>query len=501
MFNLSKEAATMTPYDPPVQTATAARDEVGRMAHAAPRADGSATPQESDTRPKPMKQARIVLYGNFGAGNLGNEITLQTVIAHIRRHRPDAQLQCFCTGPGDVQSRHHIPAVAATVAPSTRALALDTSSGIPESPEPLRKAAAPAQSRGPIAQIGRLLRLVFQRLPLEVLHGVKILNALRRSDMLIIAGTGIVADYMCGPTGWPYDMFKLSTLAVLCRVKVVFLSVGVGPINHPLSRWLIKTSLGHASYRSYRDEASRAYLEEIGFRTDHDGVYPDVVFGFPRHLLAAERAPERQRQIVGLGLKDYSGVMGDLETEEYRAYLNSMANFVAWLHAHDFGVRLLIGDFSYDTLVREDLVRLLKSRNVCVDPPLLICEPAFSVGELLRQLADTDLVLSPRYHNLVMALIQNKPVMALSDHPKLDSLLTELGLRRYIMRLEKIESGALIELFQELHGEMDRLKPLLRREIEEYCEALEEQYTALLAEFRPSTATLQPEGGIRRSGT
>ena len=52
--------------------------------------------------------------------------------------------------------------------------------------------------------------------------------------MLVVAGTGIVCDYLTGPAGYPYDIFKLSTLAALCRVKLAFLSVGVGPIHHPL---------------------------------------------------------------------------------------------------------------------------------------------------------------------------------------------------------------------------------------------------------------------------
>jgi polysaccharide pyruvyl transferase WcaK-like protein len=40
------------------------------------------------------KIARISFYGNFGAGNLGNECTLQAVIEQTRRRWPDAQLLC-----------------------------------------------------------------------------------------------------------------------------------------------------------------------------------------------------------------------------------------------------------------------------------------------------------------------------------------------------------------------------------------------------------------------
>src|SRR5262249_39635904 len=144
----------------------------------------------------------------------------------------------------------------------------------------------------------RIFRVFFRRIPLELVHWIRCLREVSRRDMLIVAGTGIVADYMCGPLGWPYDIFKLSTLAALCRVKLVFLSIGVGPINHPLSRWFLKRSLALAHHRSYRDEASRRYLQKIGFETKRDLVCPDVVFGLSQSDLVSSTRSGRRR-IVG----------------------------------------------------------------------------------------------------------------------------------------------------------------------------------------------------------
>ncbi len=38
---------------------------------------------------------RISFYGNFGAGNLGNECTLQAIIEKVLQYEPDAQLLVF----------------------------------------------------------------------------------------------------------------------------------------------------------------------------------------------------------------------------------------------------------------------------------------------------------------------------------------------------------------------------------------------------------------------
>ena len=375
----------------------------------------------------------------------------------VSRRWPDARLLCFCTNPQDVRKRHHIAAF-----PSE---AVDWS--------PAERSDANAR-RG---NLTRIFRNVFKRIPLELVHWIKCLHALSRTDMLIVAGTGIVADYLCGPLGWPYDIFKLSTLAALCRVKLVFLSVGAGPIHHPLSRWLLKTSLALAHHRSYRDEASKQYLEEIGFNTERDFVYPDVVFGLsPSTLVSGVRAG--QRRIVGLGIKDY----GSTDPEAFREYLDTMAAFVSWLQGQGYSVRLLIGDIQYDTSVIEEFVDVLKSRNIPADPPLLIAEPALTVEELLRQVGATEAVISARYHNLVMALIQNKPVIALSDHAKLNSVVTDFGLAQYLLPLRNLSPDVLIGRFKQLENDLERLKPHINAELEKYRHALDALYATLLAE-------------------
>jgi polysaccharide pyruvyl transferase WcaK-like protein len=400
---------------------------------------------------------RISFFGNFGAGNLGNECTLQAIIEQLLEYEPGAQFLCFCTNPEDVRSRHRIAALPAAV---TR--------------------------RGSWGQgrLSRILRILFRWIPLELAQWVRTIGPMSRSDMFIIAGTGIVNDYLTGPLGWPYDFFRLSVLAGLLRTKVVFLSVGVGPITHPLSRWFIKRSLGIASFRSYRDQASRDYLEGIGFDTRRDFVYPDVVFGLSQGNLPARATAGGERRTIGLGLKDYYGSPDSPDAQAHRDYLRTIAEFIAWLHAHGYGVRLLIGDMQYDNPVISEFVPLLGQLGIATQAPLLMVEPALTVADVLRQIADTEAVISARYHNLVMALIQGKPVMALSDHAKLDSLVSDFGLARYRIPLANLKTETLIDRFRQLESELERLKPYVRAGVDRYRQELDRQYASLLGQRR-----------------
>lgn len=433
-----------------------------------------------------MGRARIVLYGNFGAGNLGNEITLQTAIEQTLRRLPHAKLLCICTNPEDVRARHGIAA-----APSLSREPGWSWSDLNERRLGNVSDDVPSGNRGPArrshgsrslgAKFARLGRIAFRRVPHELVHWYRMLRVIIGSDVLLVPGTGIVTDAPCGSLGWPYDMFKLTVLARLCRKRVIFLSVGAGPFRYRLGCWLIRQSLGLAHYRSYRDLDSKRRLEDIGFDTAHDAVYPDLVFGLSHDHLAGTRGEAKSPRIVGLGLKDYATPVDAADTKSFGDYLGVMADFVAGLQAQGYAVRLIIGDAQYDTRVREDLIAILEARGAGARGPLLLSDPVRTVDELLRQLRETDAVVSPRFHNLVLALMLNKPVIALSDLPKVDALLADLGLGRFCLPLEGLKTEELTERFAQLQTDAKTLRPLIRDAVEKYRHSVDEQYATVYA--------------------
>ena len=212
-------------------------------------------------------------------------------------------------------------------------------------------------------------------------------------------------------------------MAKLRRSRVLFVSVGAGPIDRAVGRALVKATLSLADYRSYRDDASRDYLRGIGFRPKRDRVYPDLVFSLPEALLSRDRArSEGTRRVVGLGLMVYEGKYSaaDPRPETYTAYLESLAVFAAWLLEHDYDIRLLLGDA--DTIVIEEFRSALKARLGSYDEERIIEQPIASVQDVLTELAATDVVVATRFHNVLLAMLLNKPVIAISFHHKCSSL-------------------------------------------------------------------------------
>src|SRR5262245_41549451 len=144
-----------------------------------------------------MTPRRIIFFGNFGTQNLGNECTLHAVICNTLTRVPDAQMTCLCTIPEDTAARHNISAIP-------------------------KQALNAHDQPGECRPLAKWLRRLFFRIPVELLHWVKGFRLMSATHMLIVPGTGIVSDYLTGPFGWAYDIFKWSSIAKLCRVKVLF---------------------------------------------------------------------------------------------------------------------------------------------------------------------------------------------------------------------------------------------------------------------------------------
>jgi polysaccharide pyruvyl transferase WcaK-like protein len=442
-----------------------------------------------------MKPVRIAFYGNFGEGNLGNEVTLQTVIEHTLARWPEAQLECICTGPEDVRARHGIAAFCCRARGKqwSRQAATTESAGAPGPGGGIsgwrrlingRRAKRTLVFRLAVWPV-RIVRFALWRLPLECVHWVRSLRVVARSDMLVVPGTGIATDRGCGPWSWPYELFKYSALAALCRVPLAYLSVGAGPIDHPRSRWLISKGMALAGYRSYRDEDSKRFMQGPGLDTAQDAVYPDLVFGLAARNLPPRGAADVSARIVGIGLKDYSVSGEGSDDSGYREYIEAMAAFVSWLGSRGYGVRLLIGDMQYDSRARRDLLELLESRAAAGEKLRVLSQPVTDVRELIRQLAETDVVISPRLHNLILALMLEKPVIALCDLPKVKALLGELQLGQYCLPIETLDAERLAASFTQVEGELGRLKSHIRQRVDSYRDAVEQQYAAIYGIIAP----------------
>lgn len=408
---------------------------------------------------EPKKARRITFFGHFGSSNFGNESTLWAMLQGLRRLWPDASFNCICTCPETAAVAYKITAV-----PSRAAIV------------------KPRIFRNPVARFARKLLV---GIPSELYRWLQGFKELWGTDALIVPGTGLLTDAYTFLNWGPYDMFRWSVTAKLCGCKLMFVSVGAGPIYSRAGRFLIKTALSMADFRSYRDVSTQQYLNGIGFRADRDPVYPDLAFSLPEPVIPDGPNAGAHRTVVGIGLMEYAGRYSvERPTNAiYSAYMEGLLQFVKWLLAHEYNVRLLIGDLVDTPVTRE--FRSLLERSGVYDEEQIIDEPVASVEDLLSQLAATDFVVATRFHNVLLSLLLNKPVVAISFHHKCSSLMAQMGLADYCQDINHLQADELISQFCRLEENAASVRATLAQKVKACRDALDEQYAAILRKMSP----------------
>jgi len=398
---------------------------------------------------------KVALFGHFDSTNFGNESTLEAILYNLRRFLPDAQVFCISTGPEATVATHHINAIPVA--------------------EILFKSWLPQR------RITRALRKIFIGLPSEPYRWIKGFMNLRRTDVLIIPGTGLLTDAY-GLLNWgPYNLLKWSLIAKACHCKLLFVSIGAGPVHSALGKFFIKSMLSLADFRSYRDNSSKQCLESIGFRADDDRVYPDLAFSLPETVIPQQGAKNKSgRPVVGLGVMVSAGKYGVSGRSDtiHAAYLKKLVTFVKWLLAREYDVRLLSGDVG-DVHALQAFRDLLRERLSVYEEAHIIYQPVSSVEDLLWQIATTDTVVATRFHNVLLALLCGKPTISISFHHKCDSLMGSMGLSEYCLNIKDWNADQLIKRFCELENNADRIKASIKEKTREFRAALDEQYECI----------------------
>jgi polysaccharide pyruvyl transferase WcaK-like protein len=401
------------------------------------------------------KPKRIAIFGHFDGTNLGNESTLQAILHHLRRIQPDAEVTCICTGPQKTAATYHIAAV-----PIARTY---VKSWVPRSP------------------LGKIARQICVGIgePLRWVEGVVTLWG---TDILIIPGTGLLTDAY-GLMYWgPYGLFRWSLIAKICRCRLAFVSVGAGPIYGAVGKFFVKSVLSIADFRSYRDESSAHYLQSIGISADRDRIFPDLAFSLPKETILPRDSTIEAGATVGLGMMQWAdkySKYGSSDAAAEMTYLQAFAKTARWLLGRGYNIRLLIGDFA-DVRAKAVFLQLLAQDPAIDIRHRIIDEPIRSVEDLLSQIAATDAVVATRFHNTLLALFCEKPVISISFHNKCDSLMAAMGMSDYCLDSKDLKPDKLIQTFCRLEVNADALKPLIRERVKRFRDALDDQYQLIL---------------------
>jgi polysaccharide pyruvyl transferase WcaK-like protein len=415
---------------------------------------------------------RVGLVGLLGQGNLGNDGSLEAVLAYLGAEHPHAILDFLCSGTDQIMARYGVPA--------TRLRWYNT------------------QTQGPVDMTALAAKSLMVPLGM-IIDAFRIGTWVRRHDVVMVPGMGVLETTQ-PLRSWhtPYSMFLVCAFGRMFGTKVALVSVGANDIRQPLARRLVTAAARLAYYRSFRDTFSRDAMRRMGLDTSGDAVYPDLAFALP-----TPRDVPVVAGMVGVGVMDYNGSNDDRRQADqlHASYVEKMKSFVLWLVDNGRSVRLFTTD-AHDEPIMDEVIAHLRAHRPQLDPSQIVAEPVPSIDELMRQIASVDTVVASRFHNVLCALMLAKPTLSVGYAAKFDVLMEEAGLAEFCQSARSVDVDRLIEQFTELESRSPQLQQMIMKRTAANVRLLDDQFATLSALlFRSAEPEEAAAAGHKRART
>ncbi|MES2461471.1 MAG: polysaccharide pyruvyl transferase CsaB [Armatimonadota bacterium] len=274
----------------------------------------------------------------------------------------------------------------------------------------------------------------------------EVADRLRRTDLFIFGGGSLLQDATSVKSVVWYCLMAL--LARRKSRRVLWWAQGIGPLQSPVSRRMVRFVANQADALTVRDRGSEQLLREIGVRKTAE-VVADPAFALKPGTVKPNQsdracifAPRHWKDDV-LG----TIIRGDREFWKKFEAKSQSPTLILPMH--------LPGDREY--------VRELGSSSV---PEMIDWNVAgLSVVQTLERVARAEAMVAMRLHALIFAARCGVPFVALSYDPKVDALIKASGQEDVGVPVESLTQETLLSAVER----MRQTAPIRRAQLQEFA--------------------------------
>ncbi len=279
----------------------------------------------------------------------------------------------------------------------------------------------------------------------------EVFGAVRESSLVISGGGSLLQDITSTRSLIYY--LAIMSLAKLCRKPVMVYANGIGPIDGGLNRTLTRMILNRVDLISLRDQDSKDYVEKMGVKNDEVYITADPVFTLD--AASKDRVDEifekediaKDREYLGISVRKW---------KDNDRLVDEMAKTIRQIQARqDVEIILIPMHYPEDLEISQDILEKVASENCHV------LEEEYSVEEIMGVINELELIVAMRLHSLIYAATQEVPMIGLSYDPKVDGILSSLGVD-HICNVDDFTSSELYSLIEDAWSKRDSLRENLK---------------------------------------
>jgi len=292
----------------------------------------------------------IVLSGYYGFDNVGDDAILLSIIQGLKKWQHDIEITVLSNNPSATEQTYGVKAV----------------------------------NRWKMKEIHQLLKT---------------------ADGLISGGGSLMQD-QTGMKTIPYYAGVIQ-IAKWLKKPVFVYAQGMGPINHTLSKFIVRKTFNKVDQITIRDKASQTLLTEIGVRKEAK-IVPDPVMGLNGgdfHCEWLEHESLTAESYISVSVRDWSSTI---------AYKEKIAHSLDQLVRQGEQIVFLPMHGEHDFKTSQEVAALMQEKS-------LIAPSDLSIEEKIAVIGQSQLLIGMRLHSLIFSAIYATPFIAISYDPKIDA--------------------------------------------------------------------------------
>jgi len=362
---------------------------------------------------------KIVVCGNYGAGNIGDEAILYSTLQYLRKTHPSAHIDVLCAMP-DVEQKFFSD--------------FSSLSFLWTLPMGIRS----------------FVRSIFK--------GTlwKTVRAIKKCDLFILGGGGLFADdeSIRAPFIWGAHLMTAKFFKRNIKVE----AISVGPLKRKIARWFTQKSLQNIQTISVRDRSSNRLLLDLGIksRVTFDPVFRLSVPTRSPLPLVAERQSLPEKPYIIVSLRPWKSMDENL----YKKLAHAFDRII-----EKFAFNIVFIPFQETPqndvhIMNKIIEHVIHRRTIFVHPY------SRDFGTLFHLFQDAEMVIGMRLHSIIFSILTETPFCMISYSDKGNALLEML--ENYDVRSVPIENpDSLFNDFEMIYKNRQSFKKSLKQ-IKEY---------------------------------
>lgn len=353
---------------------------------------------------------KIVVAGNYGAGNLGDELILEGMIKTLRRIDPQVDLTVLSADPHATKGKFEIHSA----------------------------------YKFPAGIRSFLAGFTNERF-------MKTSRTVKECDFFVLGGGGLFdPSSKRGVVVWAIQ----GLLALWYKKPIIMYGQNLPKIDKGLTKKIVKYLFNKSVFIALRDKESIANLKEIlGTAAGTTGAVnkihkiPDLIFkSQPRHL-------EPKTESVVLALREAPSVTNE--------HLRKIAKFINFIQDQrkNLTVELVPFEKNTDEKLISFMLDLLAEKD-----RINIHEYTEDRVKIEKLFSSAKLVIGMRLHSVLMAINVGTPFIALGYNQKVKNILSSLNLSDFSMGMDEIDLEKIRKMFEMIIGDQEGMNAKILKE-------------------------------------